>query len=115
MAERMCVAERRSRILDILVVKKQTTRSFLSEEFNVSLDTISRDIVYLSRRVPIYTKQGNNGGIFILPEYINHRLYFTKKEENCIRLLMIEADRETYEILNGMLSRFTIQKSLEYT
>ena len=43
MAERMCVAERRSRILDILVVKKQTTRSFLSEEFNVSLDTISRE------------------------------------------------------------------------
>ena len=115
MADRMCVAERRSRILDIVFVKKRTTRSFLSEEFNVSLDTISRDIVYLSRRVPIYTKQGNNGGIFILPEYINHRLYFTKKEENCIRLLMIEADRETYEILNGMLSRFTIQKSLEYT
>ncbi len=34
MAERMCVT---------LVVKKQTTRSFLSEEFNVSLDTISRE------------------------------------------------------------------------
>ena len=115
MAERMCVAERRSRILDILVVKKQTTRSFLSEEFNVSLDTISRDILYLSRRAPIYTKQGNNGGIFILPEYINHRLYFTEKEESCIRLLMIEADRETYEILNGMLSRFTVQKYVGYT
>lgn len=79
MTERMCAAERRSRILNILVVKKQTTRSFLSEEFNVLLDTISRDIVYLSRRAPIYTKQRNNGGIFILPEYIKPQALFYRK------------------------------------
>ena len=46
-----------------------------------------------------------------MPEYINHRLYFTKKEENCIRLLMIEADRETYEILyiSTFIKRYAIK------
>lgn len=74
MTERMCAAERRLRILDILVVKKQTTHSFLSEEFNVLLDTISRDIVYLSRRAPIYTKQRNNGGTMSSWHRINNSI-----------------------------------------
>ena len=61
--------DRREQILSYLAVRKKTTRFELAAEFCVSLDTIDRDITYLSGIAPIYTKQGNGGGIYILPEY----------------------------------------------
>lgn len=65
MRDKLCVSERRTKILEFLVKKKQSTRCELATEFNVSTDTIDRDIVYLSGIAPVYTKQGNQGGKFI--------------------------------------------------
>ena len=48
MRDKLCVSERRTKILEFLVKKKQSTRCELATEFNVSTDTIDRDIVYLS-------------------------------------------------------------------
>ena len=59
MKDKLSVSERRARILDYLTLKKQTTRPELAVEFDVSVDTIDRDIVYLSNIAPIYTKQGS--------------------------------------------------------
>lgn len=63
MRDKLCVSERRTKILEFLVQKKQSTRCELATEFNVSTDTIDRDIVYLSGIAPVYTKQGNQGGV----------------------------------------------------
>lgn len=68
--------------------KKQSTRCELATEFNVSTDTIDRDIVYLSGIAPVYTKQGNQGGIYILPEYRSYKNYLTDEEEECLYALI---------------------------
>ena len=45
--------------------RKANTRD-LAREFSVSLKTIIRDIMILSKYVPLYTKFGRYGGVFIM-------------------------------------------------
>ena len=71
--EKLCVTERRIMILKRLFKNHKTTRQELANEFCVSTKTVSRDIDFLSSFVPIYTKNGNAGGIYIVTEYTEHR------------------------------------------
>ncbi len=65
----MNVAQRRTEIINILIVRRHTTANELAHEFGVSIRTINYDIQALSPIYPIYTKQGENGGIFIRDDY----------------------------------------------
>ena len=107
MRDKLCVTERRENILHYLVCNKQTTRTELASEFNVSLDTIDRDILYLSGSAPIYTKQGNQGGIYILPEYRRYKNYLSNKEEKCLHELMKVANEESRRIICGIITKFS--------
>ncbi len=73
MRDKLCVSERRARMLDFLVKRKESTRFELALEFGVSISTIHRDIIYLSGIAPVYTKQGNQGGIYISPEFRSYK------------------------------------------
>ena len=99
MRDKLCVSERRTKILEFLVQKKQSTRCELATEFNVSTDTIDRDIVYLSGIAPVYTKQGNQGGVYILPEYRSYKNYLTDEEE--------ESANDERRIICGIITKFT--------
>ena len=107
MRDKLCVSERRTKILEFLVQKKQSTRCELATEFNVSTDTIDRDIVYLSGIAPVYTKQGNQGGIYILPEFRSYKNYLTEAEENCLYTLIENSNVEERRILCGIITKFT--------
>lgn len=65
----MNTVHRRTEIINILIVRRHTTASELAQEFGVSVRTIQYDIQALSPVYPIYTKQGENGGIFIRDDY----------------------------------------------
>ena len=45
MRDKLCVSERRARMLDFLVKRKESTRFELASEFGVSISTIHRDII----------------------------------------------------------------------
>ena len=104
MRDKLCVSERRTKILEFIVQKKQSTRCELATEFNVSTDTIDRDIVYLSGIAPVYTKQGNQGGVYILPEY---RSYLTDEEEECLYSLIKKSANDERRIICGIITKFT--------
>lgn len=104
--DKLCVSERRSKILDFLIAKKQSTRTELSIRFNVSKNTITRDIDYISSYAPIYTKQGNQGGIYILPEYRSYKNYLSDKEEKCLCALMNMVNQEYKQILEEIVIKF---------
>ena len=87
--------------------KKQSTRCELATEFNVSTDTIDRDIVYLSGIAPVYTKQGNQGGIYILPEYRSYKNYLTDEEEECLYALIKKSANDERRIICGIITKFT--------
>ena len=73
MFDRLCVSERRIKILEYLIFNKKTTRKELSEMFGVCVNTIVNDIDFISSIAPIYTKQGNGGGIYILLELYKNK------------------------------------------
>ena len=107
MLDKFCVAERRIRILNFLMLQKQTTIRELKEEFQVSKNTIVRDIEFISCIAPIYTKQGNGGGIYILPEYRSYKNYLTDDEENFLYSLISKRSNEEKRILCGIITKFT--------
>jgi len=58
--------ERRMQILLLLNVRRSVTVGNLAFEFQVSKNTIYRDIETLSISHPIYTTQGNSGGVHVI-------------------------------------------------
>ena len=107
MDDKLCLAERRIRILNLLMLHKQATIRELKEEFQVSKNTIVRDIEFISSIAPIYTKQGNGGGIYILPEYRSYKNYLTDAEENFLYSLMPLVSNEEKRILCAIIAKFT--------
>ncbi len=65
----MNTAHRRQEIISILIVRRRSTANELAQELGVSIRTIHYDIEALSLDYPIYTKQGDNGGVFISDSY----------------------------------------------
>ena len=107
MDDKLCLAERRIRILNLLMLHKQATIRELKEEFQVSKNTIVRDIEFISSIAPIYTKQGNGGGIYILPEYRSYKNYLTDAEENFLYSLMPLVSNEEKRILCAIITKIT--------
>ena len=107
MMDKLCVSERRMKILNFLTARKHATRMELSAEFNVSINTIVRDIEYISSIAPVYTKQGKYGGIYILPEYRSYKNYLSDAEELCLYNLMKTATTEDRRTLCGIITKFT--------
>lgn len=115
MADKLNVSERRTRILEYLLLNKQTTRKELSEMFGVCINTIVNDIEIISSIAPIYTKQGNGGGIYILPEYRSYKNYLTDSEENFLYDLIQKVDNDGKRILCGIITKFTKNPMQEHS
>ncbi len=68
-------------ILSILLRKDIVTAPFLAEHFEVSRRTINRDIEDLCKAgIPIATKQGTGGGIYIMDNYKISKTLITNTE-----------------------------------
>ena len=107
MRERLCVTERRMKILNLLRANKQMTRCDLAKEFDVSTRTITRDILYLSHIAPITIKDGNGGGVYLKSDFRQYSLYLTDKEENCLYAVMDNLDDDSKDTIKGIIVKFT--------
>jgi len=112
---KLSTLERRFEILGYITVKKFSTRYELARESDVSEYTIGRDITYLSSIAPIYTKQGNGGGMYILPEYRSYKNYLTDSEENFLYDLIQKVDNDGKRILCGIITKFTKNPMQEHS
>lgn len=69
-------------ILYLLSDKRQVTAKELADHFEVSIRTIHRDIEELTMAgVPLYTKQGRNGGIVLLDKFIFDKGIISEEEQ----------------------------------
>lgn len=107
MKDKLCVTERRTRILEFLSLQRQSTREEMAIRFSVSSDTIDRDIKYLSCIAPIYTKSGNGGGVYILPEYRSYKNYLTDDEEALLYSLLNTISDSEKIMLNRIIIKFS--------
>jgi predicted DNA-binding transcriptional regulator YafY len=70
-------------LLDIffeLLAKRKITASYLAQKYELSVRTVYRYVDILSMTVPIYVKQGRNGGICISDSYKLPVGFMTKEE-----------------------------------
>ena len=98
MASELLPFDRRMIIMSILLHHKKITRRSLAKELSVSYATIGRDLNELSRYIPIYTRMGRYGGI-----------YLSDEETFLIDLLKTADDREQL-IINSILNKFSMPK-----
>lgn len=107
MRDKLCVCERRIKILELLRANRKMTRKNLANELNVSTRTITRDILYLSRIAPISMLDGVHGGIYMEFEYKQYSLYLSDEEETCLYSVMDETNQERKEVIRGIILKFT--------
>lgn len=75
--------ERRNALLEILSMRRFETLENLAFEFGVSKRTIRYDIEILSLTYPIYTVQGNGGGIHVDENYRLGKSYLKRISKSC--------------------------------
>lgn len=71
-------------LLDLMKTQKLVAQQ-LAEKYEVSVRSIYRYVDYLSvNNIPIYTKPGKNGGIFLLNNYHLDSMFFTRDDLNLL-------------------------------
>ncbi len=85
----MGTAERRSRILKLLLKRRNETITNLADEFGVSERTIRRDIEILSLDAPLYTQCGRyGGGVYVVEGYYPDKPYISAGESELLYKLI---------------------------
>lgn len=108
MKEKLTTFERRIEMLFLITNCRKTTIAELSYYFNVSKVTIFRDIEFLSRYAPIYSKQGMYGGIFVFDKYQkNILLPLSEDEEELLKRLSENLDGKERHLLNTVLYKYS--------
>ena len=105
MKDKLCVTDRRLKIIDLLIANGQMTRRELAQEFNVTMDTISKDILFLSSHIPLYTKTGASGGIFILNGYKGYSYYFDRRETEVMLSLLERVPKNDRKVFLGIMAK----------
>lgn len=100
-------AERRMAILEYMCERRHETLENLMFEFGVSRSTIIRDLYELSRHYPLYTKQGNGGGVHVVDGFRLGRKYFNAKQQELLERLAARLGGDDFETMKSILATFT--------
>ena len=102
----MNTADRRTEIINILIIRRRTTARELADEFGVTTRTIQKDIQALSPGYPIYTKQGGDGGIFIGEDYKPYVNILSADELKTLREIYGQAQGSQKKILLQIIHKY---------
>lgn len=95
--------ERRREIIEHLCIKRSDTIANLSRLFNVSRSTIIRDINELSIEYPVYTLQGNGGGIYIEENYRYGAHVLNEKDKEVLLKILEGLPDDEKTVLNAII------------
>ena len=109
MREKLTTYERRESIKSFLLRERKTTAAYLADMFNVSRQSIMNDMVFLSCRLPITTKTGGGGGIFLEMDFENPKEYLSA-EENLLIMLSETLTKKDKLIIHNILNKFSVHK-----
>ena len=99
--------ERRMQVIEVLCERRRDTIENLAFEFNVSYPTMVRDIQALSLSHPIYTVQGNGGGVEVMDGYRLGRKYLNDKQSALLERLAKRLTGEDATVMKEILKQFT--------
>lgn len=98
----MTAAERRQAILEVLSLRRHETRENLANEFGVSKRTIEYDVLNLMLTYPVYTVQGNGGGIYVTDNFRLDRPRMNEKQTALLQKVLLTLsgeDKDTMETI----------------
>ena len=102
----MTASERRKEILEVLSLRRVEQINNLAFQFGVSEKTIRRDILTLSLEYPIYTAQGNGGGIYVDKNFRLGRVYLKNEQQELLERLLPGLDGKGAEVMKAILKTF---------
>lgn len=100
-------SERRQAILEYMCERRHESVENLMFEFQVSRSTILRDLQVLSCSYPIYTTQGNGGGVHVVDGYRLGKKYLTSKQKTVLEKYAAKSSGEDFKILKSILASFS--------
>lgn len=104
--ERLSVNERRKRIMEILSARRSVTLKELQDEFGCSFRTIRYDITALSTEYPVFTRQGNGGGIYVPDGWYLSKHYLNAEQEELLSKLMNGLAGSDLKTMQSILNEF---------
>lgn len=102
----MTAAERRQAILEALCIRRHDTRENLAFEFGVSKRTIEYDVLELSLTYPIYTTQGNGGGIHVVDGFHLDKPHLNEKEDALLSKILPTLTGEDKKTMSEILKKY---------
>lgn len=101
--------ERRNALLEILSMRRFETLENLAFEFGVSKRTIRYDIEILSLTYPIYTVQGNGGGIHVYENYRLGKSYLKKDQQELLERLLPNLNGKDATTMKEIIKTFGLK------
>lgn len=106
----LTVYERRESIKLLLARQRFTTYVRLAYLYKVDKQTIRRDIAFLSNRLPITTKRGNGGGIFLEMDFYKPKEYLSAEEENLLIVLSKNLSKREKLMIHNIVNKFSVPR-----
>ena len=100
----MTAAERRQAILEVLCLRRHETRENLANEFGVSKRTIEYDVLSLMLTYPVYTVQGNGGGIYVTDNFRLDRPRMNEKQTALLQKVLLTLSGEDKETMQNIIN-----------
>ena len=100
----MTAAERRQAILEVLCLRRHETRENLANEFGVSKRTIEYDVLNLMLTYPVYTVQGNGGGIYVTDNFRLDRPRMNEKQTALLQKVLLTRSGEDKETMQNIIN-----------
>ena len=110
MSVKLSTFDRRMEIFFILLGGRIISRQELARRFDVDRTAIHRDITALSRYIPISSKMGRYGGIYLTGNLSVPRVYLSEAEKDLIAGLMKNVSNSKKVILQNILDKFSHPK-----
>lgn len=99
--------ERRQQMIEYLCEVRFTTRPKLMQEFNVSKNTVDRDLQILMCSYPIETSQGTGGGVRIAEGYILGIKYMNEVQIDLLKRLSETLTGEDLAVMRGIIKKYS--------
>ncbi len=100
----MTATERRQAILEVLCLRRHETRENLANEFGVSKRTIEYDVLNLMLTYPVYTVQGNGGGIYVTDNFRLDRPRMNEKQTALLQKVLLTLSGEDKETMQNIIN-----------
>ena len=103
----MPAAERQMLIRDYISDVRHTSIAAIAEQFNMSQNTVRRDLDVISPITSFYTTSGKGGGLHAIDGWYSSRRYFTEGQEELLNKLLPGLQPEDQEMMKSILQAFS--------